>query len=287
MKHISYAQNREDVVLHRTFAGQPTGFYVDIGANDPYHCSITRHFSGLGWRGINVEPGLSAFGRLMAARPRDINLNIGISNQEGTLCFYEAPATTTFSTFSSDFVGRLRQIGIVFEERRVPVLTLAQLCAKYVDNTIDFMSIDVEAHEYEVIQGGDWRRWRPRVVVVEDGFCAEGCRSHLKWETLLTDADYHFALFDGINRFYVREEDKHLLPVLSIPANVLDDFALHGYQDGVGPTSLLLARKLHAQALRHPRIAAAACWLGYRTVRELRRALKPLRWLKAPGRRCG
>ena len=77
---ISYAQNREDVLLARVFHDVKAGFYVDVGANDPEHCSVTKHFYDLGWRGINFEPG-RVFEKLAAARPRDINLNVAASDR--------------------------------------------------------------------------------------------------------------------------------------------------------------------------------------------------------------
>ena len=78
MPMVSYAQNGEDVVLRRVFAGGPLGFYIDIGANYPSEGSITRHFYEHGWSGINIEPVAGAYRELQAARPRDINLNVGI-----------------------------------------------------------------------------------------------------------------------------------------------------------------------------------------------------------------
>src|SRR5580692_1079228 len=88
----SYAANFEDVLLHRAFRGQRSGFYIDVGAYEPVDDSITNHFYENGWSGINIEPNPAPFGRLRAARGRDKNLNIGLSNREGRLTVYEAPA---------------------------------------------------------------------------------------------------------------------------------------------------------------------------------------------------
>src|ERR671932_817144 len=102
MTMTSYAQNHEDVLLVRLFRPGLTGFYVDVGANDPVSNSVTKHFYDLGWRGINVEPATAPFERLQEARPRDVNLNIGISDHEGTLTFHEfPPGISGVSTFSA------------------------------------------------------------------------------------------------------------------------------------------------------------------------------------------
>jgi FkbM family methyltransferase len=273
MPLVSYAQNREDVLLYRALSGQSAGFYIDIGANDPTVCSITKSFYELGWHGINIEPVRPVFHRLAAERPRDINLNIGISNCQQTLRFYECVNESTLSTFSASLAAWLAAPprGFVFKERQVAVMTLAQVCAQYVREPIDFLSIDAETHEREVIEGHDWTRWRARIVIVEDGVCADTGRTcHDQWEPYLLQANYLFAFFDGVNRFYVRKEDEQLLPLLQVPVNSTDNYITYeresltkelarrcGYED-LGPVSLMIARKLGDLAKRHPRISASA-----------------------------
>jgi hypothetical protein len=120
-------------------------------------------------------------------------------------------------------------------ERPVPTLTLAELFEAHVDGTIDFLSVDVEGHELQVLSGGDWRRWRPRIVMVEATEPATVATasdtprflvpSHEPWEHILLEAGYLFAAFDGINRFYVRSEDADLAPILAVPVNILDGYA--------------------------------------------------------------
>jgi FkbM family methyltransferase len=234
MPMVSYAQNGEDVVLNRVFAGTRRGFYVDIGANYPSECSVTRHFYDHGWSGINIEPVAGAFRELQVARPRDTNLNIGLASAPAQARFFEAQNASMLSTFCPEEAEAHRKLrGIIFEERLVPVMTLAQVCEQHVRGTIDFMSIDVENHEREVISGGDWKRWRPRLVLVEDFIDNEGVPTRARWEPLLLAADYHFGLFDGINRFYVRGEDKALLSRLKAPANAQDDYVHHRWSDEI------------------------------------------------------
>ncbi len=104
------------------------------------------------------------------------------------------------------------------------MLTLAQVCEDHVEGEIDFLSVDVEGHEGQVLLGADWKRWRPRVVLVEATEPLTTVSSHEAWEPTLLDADYLFATFDGLNRWYVRIEDAKLLEALRTPANILDDY---------------------------------------------------------------
>jgi FkbM family methyltransferase len=227
---ISYAQNQEDVLLSRLFPPGRPGFYIDVGANDPVVDSVTKHFYDLGWRGINVEPAAQPFERLIQLRDRDINLNVGLSDKEGTLSFYEFPAGLPgSSTFSLGQAEWHHDSGVPFVERGVPVTTLATICEEHVTGTIDFLTIDTEGHERNVLEGGDWSKWRPRVVVVEATQPNTLIPTHDQWEHILTGADYVFAAFDGLNRYYLRKEDEDLLPALAAPANVWDDFVPFKY----------------------------------------------------------
>ncbi|WP_169975384.1 FkbM family methyltransferase [Tautonia rosea] len=254
---ISYAQNAEDVLLNRVFAGRNQGFYIDVGAHDPIHNSVTKHFYEQGWSGINIEPEQETelFDRLQKDRPRDINMNLGLSNQDRTLTFYQTLSAPGWSTFSPAQGAEMARWGFEFVERSIPVTTLARVCEQHVlpGQEIDFLKVDAESHEREVIEGGDWNRWRPVIVLVEDNGTDV-------WEPLLLGVEYLFAAFDGINRYYVRSEDRQLLDRFAAPVNVTDEYVpfryhrLHQMSD-LGPSALRIARRLQDTANRHPKLA--------------------------------
>lgn len=242
---ISYAQNREDALLARAFAQQATGFYIDIGASDPTYDSVTRHFYDLGWSGINVEPG-ECYTRLAAERTRDINLNCAVSSSEGVTVYYEFPGTGLSTLCEAEARSRIVEGRPLFT-RQVATRTLASICKAYVSCKIDFISIDVEGHAREVIQGGDWRRWRPRVAAIEATRPNSTEPAYEDWEPLLLTAGYLFAVSDGLNRFYVREEDAALVGNLQQPLTVLDQIVpfvhveqVQALQDRIGQLELAL-----------------------------------------------
>jgi len=221
---ISYAQNQEDVLLDRVFPRGVPGTYIDIGAFDPVVDSVTKHFYELGWHGINVEPAAGPFERLRASRDRDVNLNVGLSSEPGTMTLYESAPESGLSTFDAALAAGHREQGFDLVERAVPVRTLRDVCAELVDGPIDFVSVDVEGHERDVLEGGDWDRWRPRVILVEATRPRTSIPSHDEWEPVLLKANYVFVTFDGLNRYYVRGEDAQLAVGLRTPANVLDNY---------------------------------------------------------------
>lgn len=226
MTLISYAQNGEDVVLARAFAPDHTGFYIDVGASDPTVDSVTRHFYDHGWSGINVEPASLSAGELREGRPRDLTLEVAVAAQSGHRRFYELERQMNgCSTFSSEIAETYRRQGLKLTERDVAVTTLDALYADHGEGReVDFLKVDVEGAEAEVLAGATFSLFRPRIVVIEATVPGSSTPTHQVWEPALLDAGFAFVLFDGLNRFYVRDEDRDLAATLSVPANVLDDY---------------------------------------------------------------
>jgi FkbM family methyltransferase len=219
MSMISYAQNAEDVLLNRLFPPGHRGFYIDVGAAHPTSHSVTRHFYDQGWRGINIEPEPDFFAQIVRERSGDRNLNVAVSNAPGRQVLHISNSSRGESTLSPEQAERLRDRGHPIVSHEVEVVTLNEILERELPEAteIDFLKIDVEAQELAVLQGCDFSRWRPKVLVIE----ADKDRS---WEPLVLEAGYLFAIDDGINRFYVRHEDSALLPKLQKPANWCDSY---------------------------------------------------------------
>jgi FkbM family methyltransferase len=177
---ISYAQNAEDIVLWRALGRRDSpGTYVDIGANHPTGDSVTRLFYERGWRGVNVEPQPVLHRALVEERPEDVNLNVGVSDARGTLVLHLVPGADGLSTMNPDLLNMYREQGRGIEDIEVPVVTLSEIVGEHVHGDVDFLKVDVEGHEREVLLGADWSAFRPRVIVIEATFPE-------RWQGLLT-----------------------------------------------------------------------------------------------------
>ncbi len=218
---ISFAQNGEDILIDRVFR-KKTGFYIDAGAFHPVLDSVTKHFSILGWRGINIEPDSTMFAEFQRDRPGDINLSCAVGRTRGEVTFHQL-ANKEMSTI---LPAQLDSLGsadrATMRSIKVEMRTLADICAEFVTDEIDFLKIDVEGAEGDVIEGADWNRFRPRLLVIEATKPMTSEPNCETWEPRLLSHGYVLQCFDGINRYYLRREDEALAPQLSVPVNILD-----------------------------------------------------------------
>lgn len=167
---LSYSQEGEDRVIARYLEAKNDGFYVDIGAHHPQRFSNTYYFYLQGWRGINVDamPGcMEAFNKI---RPRDINVEAAVSDVEEELTYYEfnERALNGFSQELAEERDGLREYKIVathsITTRRVGEI-LDELLP--LNQEIDFLSVDVEGLDLQVLKSNNWDKYRPRLIIAE------------------------------------------------------------------------------------------------------------------------
>jgi FkbM family methyltransferase len=221
---ISYAQSFEDVLLWRALREVKRGFYVDVGAQDPEADSVTRWFYGEGWSGINIEPHPAFHARLARARQRDTNLACAAGAKRGRATLHVIGRTGLSSlergiARAAEVRGHRRTQAL-----RVPVRPLRDILAPFAGRDLHFLKIDAEGSERAVLEGMDFSRDRPWVVLIEATFpnSPEEC-SHL-WRDVIEAARYRDVWFDGLNRWFVAEERAALGPLIALPPNPFDGF---------------------------------------------------------------
>jgi len=219
----SYAQNFEDVMLWRALWNVEDGFYIDAGAWDPVVDSVSKAFYEQGWRGVHVEPLPEYADMIRDDRPDEKVYQVLLGAKPGEKTFYYIPETG-LSTASWEFAERHRQVGWRIEERKYPVMTLAQLFADAGNRTVHWLKIDVEGMEDQVLAGWGLHPARPWIVLVEATEPNKTMPTWKEWQHHLEEREYKFVYFDGLNRFYVHQDHANLAGFMKAPPNVFDQF---------------------------------------------------------------
>jgi FkbM family methyltransferase len=185
----SYAQDGEDVVLYAYYKYKKRnhkGFYIDIGAHHPFRFSNTAFFYERGWCGINIEPTPHLMNAFHKHRKRDNNLNIAVSDSTEKLTFFEfnEPAINGFDEALSMERAQSPQYTLL-AKREIDVYTLKDVLDKELPKgqEIDFITIDVEGHDLNILRSNDWDKYLPHFILIE---------GELAYDSLNTNEIYNY-----------------------------------------------------------------------------------------------
>lgn len=169
----SYSQFGEDILIESIFkkinySFEENGLFIDVGAYHPYKFSNTYGLYLKGWRGINIEPTPFKIGLFDIFRPEDINLNLGVSSESCIKDFYiydENAYNTIDLTLAQK---RVIDRGLYHREKKeIQFEPLNKIVEQYVStDNIQFLNIDVEGHEWDVLLSYEWKI-KPYVIAVE------------------------------------------------------------------------------------------------------------------------
>tara|TARA_Y100000741_G_scaffold220855_1_gene168310 strand:- start:989 stop:1696 length:708 start_codon:yes stop_codon:yes gene_type:complete len=165
-KKISYSFNGVDLIINYIFKNKKKGFYVDIGAQHPISNNNTYLLFKKGWNGINIDLDIKNIELLNISRPNDINLNYAVSSSIGKkkLFFYhsKSPINTLVEEVSNYQKAQVKEI------KNVDTITLNKIFGNLkLDKHIDYMNIDVEGHELDVLNGLDLIKYKPSIISIE------------------------------------------------------------------------------------------------------------------------
>tara|TARA_B100001248_G_scaffold256703_2_gene238117 strand:- start:311 stop:1009 length:699 start_codon:yes stop_codon:yes gene_type:complete len=172
-KHINphFSQFGEDASLLHMFLDKKKGFYVDVGAFHPaMHSNTHVFYKNKGWRGINIDPNAEHIKLFEKHRKRDINLHTAISDTEDELTYYRFKEGA-INSLSKEYADELIKGGATpLPSEKIKTQRLENVLEKHLPEgqTIDFMSVDCEAHDLKVLKSNDWERFRPTILLVED-----------------------------------------------------------------------------------------------------------------------
>lgn len=168
--HTAFAKSGVDLQVFQILQQKKNGFFVDIGSHHPVIANNTYFFHLRGWNGICVDPNPELVRLYKKIRPENIFLNVGISNQtETSLNYYKLKkGLSARNSFSREYIySNNLQESI---EEIIPIKTMS-LQQVFEENlavaTIDFLSVDCEGLDFEVLQSNNWEKYRPKIVCIE------------------------------------------------------------------------------------------------------------------------
>jgi FkbM family methyltransferase len=189
-----FPSDAENDLKEQFFDRVPRGYFVEVGANEPEALSQTRHLEALGWGGVLIEPQPALAQRLKQERSAKVFAVACSSRQNAgsTMTLHLAGIYSSFDPGLS--ISTVSPDGAV----AVPVRTLDDILVEAgAPSPLDFVSIDVEGHEIDTLDGFDLARWRPRLLLVED-LCMD-----LRLTRYLGRRGYRWFRRTGLNDWYV------------------------------------------------------------------------------------
>ena len=203
------SQNGEDVLLYNFFDRKRQGFFVEIGAYDGIAFSNTYFFEALGWSGLLIEPVPDRYQSCLEQRPHSRVLNAAVGSVQKTVDHFSAVegsngvGTLSFLRAGPEHLERIRREGGIIQNIEVPVYSLNDILTDH-QGEIEFVSVDVEGSEIDVLEGFDLERFQPMVLVIEAN--SNGARSDVT--EYLAGHGYSERYCCEHNVFYTRSQDR-------------------------------------------------------------------------------
>jgi len=166
-KKFYYSFSGVDIIINNIFRDINNGFYVDVGCQHPIKNNNTYLLHKKGWKGINIDLDQNNIDLFITARPKDININIAVSDKlkDVELFFYhkKSPINTIDKKTSEFQKAKVSQI------KKIKANSLTNILDNsiYKNNKIDLLTIDVEGHELNVLNGLNFNIYSPKVIIVE------------------------------------------------------------------------------------------------------------------------
>jgi FkbM family methyltransferase len=197
------SQGGEDLLLraYSNLDQKKDGFYIDIGSFHPVSGSNTKYFYDLGWSGLNIDPNPDTKADFERLRPRDINLAIGVSDQNSTLDYYYFGPNKSINTFDAVLAKRFaKDFKLeVKEKMKIPVRAINEVLEENLpkNQTIDFLTLDVEGFELRILKAWDFEKYPPSYILVEDINLESPTLNAKDWQALEASEQHQFLVSVG------------------------------------------------------------------------------------------
>ena len=167
LKRKTYSMDGEDIEIVKYFDNKKNGFYVDVGSYHPIERNNTMLLYNKGWEGINIDISDFSIKLFDQLRPRDINLNLAVSKNEGEIEMYFQKKLSQLSTIKKEQIKKSFQGEVKIRKIISKTLTSILDESKFANKKIDFLDIDVEGADMDVLESLDFEKYSPELICIE------------------------------------------------------------------------------------------------------------------------
>jgi FkbM family methyltransferase len=169
LKRKQYSQWGEDQYVNFFFKDVQKGIYLDVGCFHPYMYSNTCLLHKKGWTGINVDINQTSIDLFNIARPKDINLCTTIDENKKKFTMYYDDPFSPINTLDKNFYENLKES--FFKNKRILSIqskTIKEIIeTSKIENKVDFINIDVEGSDYDILKQIDLKKLKVKLVSIE------------------------------------------------------------------------------------------------------------------------
>tara|TARA_B100000575_G_scaffold23432_1_gene15950 strand:+ start:141 stop:842 length:702 start_codon:yes stop_codon:yes gene_type:complete len=192
---VHFGEFAEDVFINRLFKNVNKGFYVDVGCYHPFKGSLTAKLYEKNWHGINIDISKTSIDLFKIVRKKDINLNLAISNFDGETYYYENSPINQQNSLIQKHDNQ--------QKKKIECLKLNSVLIKYNISSFEYLNIDVEGSELDVIKGIDFKKFTPTLVTIENNDLFPEDYYNNEVYKILKNNDYIFINKIGVTNFFM------------------------------------------------------------------------------------
>ena len=163
----SYSLSNVDLIVDRLFRNKEKGIYIDVGCNHPIKYNNTYLLHNRGWVGINIDLDQDSITEFNKFRKSDFNYQavVSSSNEIKEIFFYHN--RSTINTIDKKIAqSRETKVKKIINAKSITLNEIIEI-SPFKKEKINFLSIDIEHHEYEALKNFDFNKYKIDVIVTE------------------------------------------------------------------------------------------------------------------------
>lgn len=201
---IIYSQTGEDIIIGLLLKDIKNGFYLDVGCHHPYKISNTFQLYLKGWRGIVIDANENLIRKFQSKRKNDIAIVAAISDEEKIVSFYEFKESEV-NTINEQMLEEWKTKFNYKSKKEIKTQTLTNILDNNLpkNQKIDLLTVDVEGQDFNVLKSLDFKKYRPKLIVIEIHHFDLTNISQNEIYNFLIENDYKLVSFATMNGYFI------------------------------------------------------------------------------------